>query len=136
MKAAYVIEQFADLDACTDLQRTQIKPKHMGKGVIDYVFPVGTIVEGKDAVRMCIIGVCAPADEECAKAVNMSPAKLKAVQVEYQMNTLGINNKADRELFKAGVIAGYDSKLDYIPGPNWDAYQKAKDEAETKEDEI
>ena len=141
MKAALVLDQFADTSMLTDEQRAQIKFKPAGKDgngktVFDAVFPAGTIFDGDDAVRMCRTGQAAPYDEDCAKEVGMSEAKLKSLQIEYKMNTLGINNKNDRELFRAGVIAGYDSKLDYIPGPNWDAYNKAKTEAENKEDEI
>ena len=140
MKAALVLDQFADTSMLTDEQRTQIKFKPAGKDrngkmIFDAVFPAGTIFEGHDAVRMCKTGQAAPYDEECAKEVGMSPAKLKSLQLDYKMNTLGINNKADRELFRAGVITGYDNKLDYIPGPNWDAYQDAKKET-SKEDDI
>jgi len=49
------------------------------------------------------------------------------------MDTLGINSEADRELYRAGVITGYDKELKPIPGPNWDAYQAAKAESETEE---
>lgn len=134
MKAALVLDQFADTSLLTDEQRTQIKFKPMGKGKFDAVFPAGTIFEGDDAIRMCKTGQAAPYDEECAKEVGFSAAKLKSLQLEYKMNTLGINNKNDRELYRAGVILGYDSKLEYLRGPNWDAYNNAKQESETKED--
>jgi len=136
MKAALVLDQFADTSMLTDEQRTQIKFKPMGKGKMEAVFPAGTIFEGDDAIRMCKTGQAAPHDEECAKEVGMSEVKLKSLQLEYKMNTLGINNKNDRELFRAGVISGYDSKLEYIHGPNWNAYNEAKNEATTKGDDI
>tara|TARA_R110000822_G_scaffold216828_1_gene351383 strand:- start:2003 stop:2410 length:408 start_codon:yes stop_codon:yes gene_type:complete len=134
MKAALVLDQFADTSLLTDEQRTQIKFKPMGKGKFNAVFPAGTIFEGDDAIRMCKTGQAAPYDEECAKEVGMSEAKLKSLQLEYKMNTLGINNKNDRELYRAGVILGYDSKLEYLPGPNWNAYQDAKKETASEDD--
>lgn len=136
MKAALVLDQFADTSMLSDEQRALIKFKPMGKGRFDAVFPAGTVFEGDDAVRMCRTGQAEPIDDECAKEVGMSEAKLKSLQVNYKMNTLGINNKNDRELYRAGVILGYDEKLEYLPGPNWSAYHEAKQETISKEDDI
>jgi len=134
MKAALVLDQFADVSQLTEEQQAKIafKPGHKGK--LDAIFPAGTIFEGDDAVRMCKTGQAAPYDEECAKAVGLSSARLAALQVGYKMDTLGINRKEDRELYRAGIILGYDDKLNYIPGPNWDKYQLAK--LQTEEDEV
>jgi len=136
MKAALVLDQFADTSTMTHDQRKLIKFKPMGKGKFDAVFPAGTVFEGEDAVRLCRTGQAAPIDDECMAEVNMTPGQLAAIQLEYKMNTLGINNKNDRELFKAGVIAGYNEKLEYLPGPNWDAYNAAKSEVMDKEESI
>jgi hypothetical protein len=56
--------------------------------------------------------------------------------MNYKMSSLGINSPEDRALYRAGVIEGYDETLKYIPGPNWDAYQKAKEQVKTSGDDI
>jgi hypothetical protein len=136
MKAALALDQFADTSALTEKQRTQIAFRRNRLGTMEMIFPAGTIFEGDDAVRMCRIGQAVPADAECADAVGMSKDKLASVQVKYRMNVLGINNKEDRELYEAGVILGYDDKLEYLHGPNWDAYQLAKSESNKAEDNL
>lgn len=75
-----------------------------------------------------------PLDDECKAATGLTDSQLRALQLQNQMAMLGINDKADQELFKAGVIAGYDDKLEYIPGPQWGAYQKAKAATEQADD--
>lgn len=136
MKAKLVLDQFADVSALTDEQRKQIvfKPGHRGK--LDAVFPAGTEFSGEDALRLCKTGQAAPSDDECSKKLGWTAAQLAAAQTAYKMDTLGINRKEDRELYVAGVIAGYDEKLNYIPGPNWNKYQQAKKQLAEKEEEI
>jgi len=136
MKSALVLDQFCDVSKLTDEMRPFIawKPGHNGK--LDAIFPKGTVFEGEQAVFLCRTGQATPIDDECAKKLGWSPDRLKHQQDEYQMNVLGINRKEDRELWKAGVITGYDSKLRYIPGPNWDKYQEAKAEVESSEDDV
>jgi hypothetical protein len=68
--------------------------------------------------------------------LNLNATQIAVLQVDYQMNNLGINSPDDRELFRAGVILGYDGKSQYKPGPNWDAYQAAKTANENNEDDI
>ena len=136
MKAKLVLDQFADVSALTDEQRTQIVFKPGYRGRLDAVFPAGTEFSGEDALRLCKTGQAAPSDDECSKKLGWTAAQLAAAQTSYKMDTLGINRKEDRELYMAGVIAGYDEKLNYIPGQNWNAYNKAKTEAASSEDEI
>jgi hypothetical protein len=66
----------------------------------------------------------------------MTPEQLTDLQINYQMDALGINKKEDRDLFRAGVIAGYGKGGAYLPGPNWAAYQDAKEQVESSEDSI
>lgn len=96
--------------------------------------PVGTIFQGEEYLFLCKTGQASPADDECAAAIGLNGDQIAAKQIEYKMNTLGINNENDRELYRAGVIQGYDKDLKPIPGPNWEAYQAAK--AETEQEEI
>lgn len=136
MKAALVLDQFADASKVTEEMRPFLQFKAGYRGKMEAVFPMGTVFVGEQALRMCRTGQCAPADDECAKALGWTPDQLKNQQDEYKMNTLGINRKEDRELWKAGVIAGYDNKLQYIKGPNWDKYQQAKEQIAKEGDDI
>lgn len=137
MKARLVLEQFVNPKTAPEWMQKQIKYKfgrdHTGKTVPIAYLPAGSIIEGEQAAFMCRTGQCSPADDECAQAAGMTDAQISAQQIEYKMNTLGINNENDRELYRAGVIAGYDKDLKPIPGPNWEAYQAAKAENETEE---
>ena len=135
MQAALVLDQFADVAALSESQQAQIEWRVV-KGKREAVFPVGTIFEGDDAIRLCRTGQAKPHDEECATAIGMTAQQLATVQLDYRMNVLGINRREDRELFRAGVIAGYDDRLNYIPGPNWDKYQQAKKQLAEKEEDI
>lgn len=138
MKARLVLEQFINPKNAPAYLQPAIKYR-FGKDTAGKTVPIayieaGTIIEGEQAVFMCKTGQCSPADDECAAAVGMTPDQIAAQQVEYKMNSLGINNDADRELYRAGVIMGYDKDLKPIPGPNWEAYQAAK--AETEDEDI
>lgn len=135
MKAALVLDQFADVSALTPEQAKLIVWKTIYKKP-EAVFPAGTVFEGDDALRMCGTGQAMPIDDECAQACGLSAAQLASLQVGYKMDTLGINRKEDRELYRAGVILGYDKDLKYIHGPNWDAYQAAKLDSAMSEDDI
>lgn len=135
MKAALVIDQFADVSTLTETQQAMITWKTVYKKP-EAIFPAGTVFEGDDAIRMCKTGQAMPVDDECAKACGLSAAQLASLQVGYKMDTLGINRKEDRELYRAGVILGYDNKLNYIHGPNWEAYQAAKLDSAMAEDDI
>lgn len=134
MKAALVLDQWADVDSMPEHLREKIAFKPGFKGRLDAYFPAGTIFEGEQAVLLCKTGQAKPIDKECADKAGMTEHQLAVAQVEYKMNTLGINRKEDRELYRAGIILGYDEKLQYIPGPNWEKYQLAK--LETSEDDV
>jgi hypothetical protein len=70
------------------------------------------------------------------QALGWSESRRKSQQLEYKMCSLGINSKEDKALYRAGVIEGYDEHLKYIPGPNWDAYQKAIKQTKQSGDDI
>jgi hypothetical protein len=121
MKARLLLDQWADVTKLTDELRDKVVPVAVGK-VIDWKIPEGTIFEGPQAL--------------CMEALDIPDARRHAIQLNYKMSSLGINDKGDRELYRAGVIEGYDGDLKYIPGKNWDAYMKAKAELKKTEDDI
>lgn len=135
MKAKLVLDQFCDLSKVTEENRSKVRFRPGKHGKADAIYPAGTEFEGEMAIALCRTGQAAPSDEECAVKLGLSPEQLAVLQVEYKMNSLGINRKEDRELYRAGVILGYDEKLNYIKGPNWAAYQEAIEEAETEDDD-
>jgi hypothetical protein len=135
MKARLLLDQWADVTKLTDELRGKVVPVAVGK-IIDWKFPEGTIFEGPQALFMCKTGQCEPMDDECMEALDIPDARRHAIQLNYKMSSLGINDKGDRELYRAGVIEGYDGDLKYIPGKNWDAYMKAKAELKKTEDDI
>lgn len=132
MKAAFVLDQFADVSACTEEQRGKLSFLQAKDGPVA-IFKAGTIIEGDEAILRCRTGQAAPLDDECRKLVGMTEAQLATAQLEYKMMSLGVNDKGDKELYRAGVILGYDDNLNYIHGPNWDAYQSAKQEIAEEE---
>ena len=134
MKASLVLDQFADTSALTKELKSKVTFSTGADGKPVALFLAGTVFEGPQAVMLCRTGQARPADDECAKELKLSLAQLEALQVDYKMNSLGINDKDDRELYRAGVIEGYNSDREYIHGPNWDAYQAAK--ADTGKDDI
>lgn len=133
MRAAYILDQFADPSGCNEEQLQKMTWKSTPQGPVA-IFPAGTVVEGDEAILRCRCGIAMPLDDECKAATGLTDSQLRALQLQNQMAMLGINDKADQELFKAGVIAGYDDKLEYIPGPQWEAYQKAKAATEQADD--
>ena len=138
MKARLVLDQGADPSKATAEQREKIRfvpSKDKRKKVVP-IYPKGTIFEGEQAIFLCKTGQAAPADEECRLAVGMTEAESERQQEEYLMDSLGINDRDDRELFKAGVIKGYrGANHEYIPGPNWESYQQALAESELLDDD-
>ena len=137
MKARLHLQQFCDVSQVTpelqplvswvpgldrDRQPTQVA-----------VYAAGTIFEGPIALQLCRTGQAAPADDECAIALGKTEQELAVLRVEYEMNNLGINSKGDRDLYRAGVIVGYNADLTYKPGPKWDEYHAAKAKLEGEE---
>lgn len=112
--------------------------------------PVGTIFDGPEVISLehpgsekevisqaaflVRTGQAAPGDDECAKAAGLSDEEIIRKQRLYRSAIAGIRGKEDLELFMADVILGYDKKMDYIPGPNWESYQAALKKED--EDEI
>ena len=136
MKSVLVLDQFCNPRNVTEEMRPFIAFKAKPGGKPEPIFPAGTVFSGDQALAMCKTGQCAPADAECIAALGWPDDKLRAVQMACKMDNLGIMRREDRDLFEAGVIAGYDDKLNYIPGPNWAKYQKAKEDVAKSEDDI
>lgn len=138
MKAKLNLDQFADVSKVTEENRSKLKFKpgktSDGKPVSIAYFPEGAIFENEMALQLCRTGQATPADDECAVALGLSTSDIQSLRVEYKMTNLGINKKEDRELYRAGVILGYDKNLNYIHGPNWDEYQAALQAVEDEED--
>ena len=136
MRAKLVLDQFANPDKATGPLKERIKYiRGRGSNMVA-IFPKGTEFDGQTALDMCKRGQAEPADEECTAALGMTEEERRERQLEYSMDALGINRKEDRKLFEAGVILGYDKELNYIPGPKWEAYHRAKAENEAAEDEL
>jgi hypothetical protein len=121
----------ADTSALTDLH-PPVQPITRHRKVV-FVFPVGSEFSGEIALFLCRVGAAEPSDDECRAELGWNAEQIARQQLKYKMDDLGINSPEDRELYKAGVILGYDAKLEYIPGPNWAAYQAAKSETEKEE---
>jgi hypothetical protein len=132
MQAALNLDQYADIDTVPASLQSLIAFKSEGGNQVAY-YPAGTLFEGALALQLCRTGQASPKDDECAAALGWSAEQVAAQAVEYRMTDLGIHSENDRKLYRAGVILGYDDKLAYIPGPNWEKYQAAL--AKTEEDE-
>lgn len=133
MKARLVLDQDCDLSQRTaDQPDVAFVPGKNGK--LKAIYPKGSEFSGPQALLLCRTGQATPSDDECAAALGLSDAQLKSLQLSYEMDSKGINDKQDRELYRAGVILGYDEQLNYIPGPQWAAYQAALQELD--EDDI
>jgi hypothetical protein len=137
MRARLHLQQFCDVSKVTpELQPliTWIPGRNAaGQSVSVAVYAAGTIFEGPIALQLCRTGQAAPADDECAAALNMTQHEIDVLKIEYEMNALGINNQGDRDLYRAGVILGYNKDQTYKPGPKWDEYHQAKQALEEAE---
>ena len=133
MKAALLLDLYANAGACTEEQRLRLTFLQSKDGPVA-IFAKGSIVSGDEALIRCQTGQASPLDEQCRLACGMTDDQMTYLQTEYKMATLGVNDKDDKELYRAGIILGYDEKLNYIPGPNWAAYQAAKAEIEKTDD--
>ena len=88
------------------------------------------------ALFMCVVGQAHPSDAECLAATGKTEEELRAIQASYFLTANGYHRPADHKLAMEGVILGVDPKTgEPIPGPHWEAYQKAKAELE-KDDEL
>lgn len=142
MKAVYLLDQSVNIHTAPAAWRDQCKPVVDDNGdVTDWIIPKGAIVEGDEALLRVQTGQCEPFDDECAKAVGMTPDQLASVQRSYLAASRGIKDAKDLSLFMAGVIEGYaegttDEKPVYKPGPNYQTWVQAKEEAALTEGDI
>jgi len=65
------------------------------------------------------MGGAMPADEECKRAVGMTPVELTAVQNAQDKARLGIAPE-DYEAYDQGIMRGYNPDGTFIPGPNYE----------------
>lgn len=138
MKSSLNLDQWADTSTMTPEQRKLMRWKPAKGPSGEYVpaayYPRGTIFEGPQALLLCQTGQATPVDDECMQALGKTPEECEHLAVEYEMNSLGVFDKKDRELFRAGVIAGYNEDGTAKPGINWESYQEALQQAENKGD--
>jgi hypothetical protein len=138
MKSSLNLDQWADTSTMTPEQRKLMRWKPVmspsGEQVPAAYYPRGTVFEGPQALLLCQTGQATPADKECMQALGKTPEECKQLAVEYEMNSLGVFDKKDRDLYRAGVIAGYNEDGTAKHGPNWEAYHEALAETESKGD--
>ncbi len=135
MKCAYV----DDIDACmitmppgADVSQLDYRPNPDKSGKPIPYWPKGTVREVHNAVWLCERGVAVPADDECANALGYTPEQLARAQHVYQRIVDGIQPE-DFAQYDAGVMKGYDSMGNWIPGPNFEKYQAQKAESEKRD---
>lgn len=137
MKARLSLQQYCEISKVTPELQPLVSwvpgQDASGARVMVAVYAEGTIFEGPIALQLCRTGQATPLDNECAEALGKSPEEIAVLQIEYKMHALGIHNKADRELYRAGVIVGYDQNGTYKPGPNWQKYKEAQAKLEADE---
>lgn len=137
MKARLALDQYCDITKVTEAMQPLVSwvpgKDGDGKPALVPMYLAGCIFEGPIALQLCRTGQASPADEECASAIGKTAAEIEQLQVEYRMNAMGINNRDDRELYRAGVIAGYEKDGTYKPGPNWGKYKAAQAKLEGDE---
>lgn len=135
MKCRFVFDVSVDPSTMEETSKALIKlrpvKRSSGKLVMEPYFPSGTEYEHPAAAMFVMRGMAVPADDECLDACpNLTESELQRLQLNYKADELGIADKDDRELFFAGVIAGYEQvngRTAYLPGPNWQAYTEAQD---------
>lgn len=115
------------------------EPEPQKDGTNHWFWPRGMVIEGDagtfagiKAVHLSGTGQADPADDETIAIIGRTPEEQNAQRVRSEMAAKGIWDKGDRELYMAGVILGYDADLKSIPGPNWDAYHAAREQAQTQ----
>lgn len=113
------------------------RPINGGRKMEAY-FPAGTVYAHPNAAFFVDRGMALPDDAECEAAIRaLTPEQRRRREAEYQADAAGVHDPGDRELFFAGVITGYKSSngpKEYVPGPNWDAYQRAREAAKADEE--
>lgn len=136
MKCQFVLDVGVDVSALDPESKKlvhfrQVRDGRTGKLKAEPYFPAGTIYEHPDVYHFVNRGMALPADPECEAACpKLTPEQRQKMALEYQADELGIADKDDRELFFAGVIAGYErvnGQTAYLPGPNWQRWKDAQD---------
>ena len=126
MKCTYTIDVDADTSTLTAAEKSLLsfRPGAKGKNPIPY-WKKGTTREFPDAYIHVQHGLALPADDECIKKVGLTKDELDALQKYYLRVSKGIHPD-DFAAFDAGAITGYDAAGNYVPGPNWDAWNAAR----------
>lgn len=136
MKCQFVID--VDVDVSTmDVESKKlikwrpVKDGKTGKMRMEPYFPAGTDYEHPNAAYFVERGMAIPKDAACEAACpQLTVEERTRREQEYRADQLGIVDANDRELFFAGVIAGYEQingQAAHLPGPNYAAYKAAQD---------
>jgi len=97
----------------------------------DGIKPRGSEIEHADAWRLVRRGVAEPADSECARKANMSQESLEQAAYAYERADRGIIPE-DFAAYDAGIMDGYNSDGSWIPGPNYDKWQREEQRKTSK----
>lgn len=126
--ARLVDDMHCDLSVVPDEYRSKVSFIARKKRAVP-MYLKGTEFTGDHAIALVINGQATPTNDACALGCGMSAVEIAAQQVEYRMDALGIKKPEHRDLYRGGVITGYDRNGKKIPGPNFDSWQKAQEAA-------
>lgn len=87
-------------------------PEHPSK-----IRPVGEVIEHPDAYMLVRHGCAEPADEECAKAADVTPEQWQTAYEVYGRADAGIHPD-DFWAWNKGLMRGYNPDGSWKPGPN------------------
>lgn len=132
MQATLNLDQFCDLSKVTPELAGLVDYKVILGEQVAY-YPQGTVFSGDMALFLCRTGQATPSDKEAMQALGLTEEQIADLKVSYEMTSKGIHDKDARELYRAGVILGYDKDKREIPGPNWAKYHAAKSAVEDEE---
>lgn len=135
MKCRFVVDVPVDVSTMAETEKAKVEWRSVqssrGQKKLEAYFPAGTEYDHPDAAFFCDRGMAVPADAECeAAAVKLTPEQRAKLELEYKADMAGVVDPHDRELFMAGVIAGYEQvegQTAYRPGPNYAKWKKAQD---------
>lgn len=131
MRAKLNLDQYCDLSTVTPELSKLVKYKSEHGSPVAY-FPAGTEFTGNMALMLCRTGQASPSDKEAMNALGLSETQIASLKLDYEMTAAGVHDKEARELYRAGVIAGYNADGTEKPGPNWEKYQAALAESESE----
>ena len=129
-EAALVLDQWADVRTATaenvpKIEYKVVRVRGSSNAVPVPFYPKGTRFTGEMAVALVATGQAHPLNQECIEAAGLSADQLERQQLEYEMTAKGIDDPGERDLYRAGVIAGLNPDKTPIKGPNWDKYHNA-----------